>query len=142
MYGNALSACANAYPSRWVKETLPPRVRLSWLLMTIRLSIISLAGMARTLVAVGRSNDMAMFFTTAAGAPRRTWTSSPSPGAGPTERAGAGVAGALVTPLLTVAVVVGGSDGAGGGAGAACAAGAAARWAAAGGEPFAVRSGL
>ncbi len=50
--------------------------------MTIRLSIISLAGMARTLVAVGTSSDADMFFTTAAAAPRSTCTSSPSPGAG------------------------------------------------------------
>ena len=46
--------------------------------MTMRLSIISLAGMARTLVAVGTSSDADMFFTTAAAAPRRTWASSPS----------------------------------------------------------------
>src|SRR6476661_6568457 len=50
--------------------------------MTIRLSIISLAGMARTLVAVGRSSDCDMFLTTAAAAPRSTWTSSPSAGGG------------------------------------------------------------
>jgi hypothetical protein len=56
----------------WVNETLPPRVRLSWLLITTRLSIINLAGMARTLVAVGRSSDIDMFFTTAAAAPRNT----------------------------------------------------------------------
>lgn len=48
-----------------------PRVRLRWLLMTIRLSIISLAGMARTLVAVGTSSEADMFLTTAAAAPRR-----------------------------------------------------------------------
>src|SRR3954447_9488308 len=46
--------------------------------MTTRLSIISLAGMARTLVAVGTSNDAFMFFTTAAAAPRSTVDSSPS----------------------------------------------------------------
>ena len=40
--------------------------------MTMRLSIISLAGMARTLVAVGTSSDAYMFFTTAAAAPRST----------------------------------------------------------------------
>ncbi len=50
--------------------------------MTIRLSIISLAGMARTLVAVGTSSDADMFLTTAAAAPRSTWISSPSAGAG------------------------------------------------------------
>src|SRR2546423_4047785 len=66
---------------RCVKEILPPRVRLRWLLMTIRLSIINLAGMARTLVAVGTSSDDDMFFTTAAAAPRSTWFSSPSAGA-------------------------------------------------------------
>src|ERR1700730_980003 len=110
--------------------------------MTIRLSIISLAGVARPLVAVARSNDMAMFFTTAAAAPRRTWTSSPSPGAGPTERAGAGVTGALVTPLLTVAVVVGGGDGAGVGGGGGGAGGAAAGCASAVVEPSPVGSGL
>src|ERR1700720_4278435 len=108
MFGNALSACTNAEPSRWVNEILPPRVRLSWLLMTVRLSIISLAGTARTLVAVGRSSDIDMFLTTAAAAPRSTWTSSPSAGAGPTGRAGAGAGGALVTPLPTVAGVTGG----------------------------------
>ena len=46
--------------------------------MTMRLSIISLAGMARTLVAVGTSSDADMFLTTAAAAPRSTCTSSPS----------------------------------------------------------------
>ena len=57
MFGNFLTACTIAYPIRWVNEILPPRVRLRWLLMTIRLSIINLAGMARTLVAVGTSSD-------------------------------------------------------------------------------------
>src|SRR6476620_4432676 len=112
MFGNFLTPCTNAYPIRWVKEILPPRVRLSWLLMTVRLSIISLAGMARTLVAVGRSSDSDMFFTTAAAAPRSTWTSSPSAGGGPTGRAGAGAGGALVAPLPAVAVVAGGGEGA------------------------------
>ena len=50
--------------------------------MTIRLSISSLAGMARTLVAVGTSSDADMFLTTAAAAPRSTCTSSPSAGGG------------------------------------------------------------
>src|SRR6201996_5721739 len=76
-----------------VNDTLPPRVRLSWLLITMRLSISSLAGMARTLVAVGRSSDWDMFLTTAAAAPRSTWTSSPSAGGGPDGLA-AGAAGA------------------------------------------------
>src|ERR1700730_9726489 len=72
----------------WVNEILPPRVRLSWLLITTRLSIINLAGIARTLVAVGSSSDIDMFFTTAAAAPRNTWTSSPSPGGGAARRVG------------------------------------------------------
>src|SRR4029079_13738235 len=38
---------------RCVNETLPPRARRRWLLITIRLSIMSLAGIVRTLVAVG-----------------------------------------------------------------------------------------
>src|SRR3954451_3002477 len=46
--------------------------------MTMRLSIISLAGIARTLVAVGTSSEANMFFTTAAAAPRSTCASSPS----------------------------------------------------------------
>src|SRR3954469_19905111 len=83
MFGNFLTACTKAYPIRCVKEILPPRVRLRWLLMTIRLSISSLAGMARTLVAVGTSSDADMVFTTAAAAPRNTWASSPSGGGGP-----------------------------------------------------------
>src|SRR5689334_10748802 len=46
--------------------------------MTTRLSIIALAGMARTLVAVGTSREKFMFLTTAAAAPRRTadWSSA------------------------------------------------------------------
>src|SRR3954470_18861140 len=80
MFGNFLTACTIAYPSRWVNEILPPRVRLRWLLITTRLSIISFAGMARTLVAVGTSSDAFMFFTTAAEAPRRTANSSSAAG--------------------------------------------------------------
>ncbi len=75
-----------------MKLTLPPRVRLRWLLMTTRLSIISLAGMARTLVAVGTSSEAFMFLTTAAAAPRSTCVSSPS--AGRWDAAFAGLAGA------------------------------------------------
>ena len=54
---------------RWVKETLPPRERLRWLLMTMRLSDSSLAGTARTEVAVGIDSELSMFFTTRAAAP-------------------------------------------------------------------------
>ena len=53
MAGTASSARTTAYPIRWVNETLPPRPRRRWLLITMRLSISSLAGMSRTLVAVG-----------------------------------------------------------------------------------------
>src|SRR5690606_27844862 len=38
---------------RCVNDTLPPRARRRWLLMTMRLSIMSFAGTVRTLVAVG-----------------------------------------------------------------------------------------
>ncbi|GAS98425.1 putative uncharacterized protein, partial [Mycolicibacterium canariasense] len=44
------------------------------------MSIISLAGMARTLVAVGTSSEAFMFFTTAAAAPRSTEVSASSEG--------------------------------------------------------------
>ena len=73
MLGNAFTACTIAYPSRWVNEILPPRVRARWLLMTRRLSIISFAGIARTEVAVGICSEADMFFATAAAAPRRTF---------------------------------------------------------------------
>src|SRR5690606_27428724 len=62
---------------RWVKETFPPRLRERWLLMTMRLSINSLAGMARRLVAVGTSRLDSMLVTVRAVAPRSrvTWAS-------------------------------------------------------------------
>ena len=63
--------------------------------MTIRLSIISLAGTARTLVAVGTSSDADMFLTTAAAAPRSTCISSPSAGGGAAALAGGAEAGAV-----------------------------------------------
>src|SRR3984885_3027199 len=78
--------------------------------MTVRLSIISFAGTARTLVAVGRSNYIDIFWISAGGAPRSTWTSSPSPGVGPAGLAG--VAVALTAPLPAGAA--GGADGADG----------------------------
>jgi len=55
---------------RWVKETFPPRPRARWLLITVRLSIINLAGIARTLVAVGTVSDASMLCTTRAATPR------------------------------------------------------------------------
>src|ERR1700759_678447 len=65
---------------RCVNETLPPRVRFRWFLITIRLSASSLAGTARTLVAVGTVSDCCMFFAMAAAAPRIGLTCSPSAG--------------------------------------------------------------
>src|SRR3954447_994206 len=60
---------------RCVKDTLPPRERVRWLLTTMRLSMRSLAGIARTLVAVGSSRLDSMFATVRAAAPLRRWTS-------------------------------------------------------------------
>ena len=88
---------------RWVKLTLPPRARRRWLLMTTRLSMISLAGTARTLVAVGTVSEVSMFATTRAAAPRRIVScgAAGETGAGfagvpAFEGAAAGVAGAGV----------------------------------------------
>src|ERR1700760_1747883 len=68
--GTAASARTTAYPIRWVNETLPPRPRLRWLLMTMRLSMSSLAGMSRTLVAVGTDRLLSMLTAVRAAAPR------------------------------------------------------------------------
>src|SRR5919202_6397948 len=65
---------------RGVKDTLPPRLRDRWLLITMRLSMSSFAGTARTLVAVGTWRLADMFWTTRAAAPR-SGTSSVSAGA-------------------------------------------------------------
>ena len=59
--GCSTSARTSAYPIRWVKLTLPPRPRARWLLITMRLSTSSLAGTARTLVAVGTASEASMF---------------------------------------------------------------------------------
>src|SRR6478672_6249389 len=61
---------------RWVKLTLPPRLRWRWLLMTTRLSMSSLAGTARTLVAVGTARLLSMLVTTRAAGPRSGTVSS------------------------------------------------------------------
>src|SRR5680860_1135431 len=63
---------------RCVKDTLPPRARASLELITPRLSISSLAGMARTLVAVGTSRLVTMLVAMALAGPRRTETTSSS----------------------------------------------------------------
>src|SRR3954453_11906024 len=55
-----------------VNDTLPPRARARWLLITMRLSIRSLTGTDRTLVAVGTVRLASMFCTVRAGAPLRT----------------------------------------------------------------------
>ena len=120
----------------WVKETLPPRARFRWLLMTIRLSISSLAGTARTLVAVGTSREASMLVTTRAAGPFRTAVvvaAAPPAGAGAAVVAasrgtwtGAGAAGAAAAPGPR-AGAAGCAAGAGAGAGTvAVAAGAAA----------------
>src|SRR5690554_5671342 len=59
-----------AQPMRCVNDTLPPRVRRMWLLMTILLSIMSFAGTVRTLVAVGIDRLMSMFLDTVRATPR------------------------------------------------------------------------
>src|SRR4051794_34475308 len=71
---------------RWVKLSLPPRVRVRWLFAIFRLTSSSLAGTGRTEVAVGTASDAAMFLTMAAPAPR---IGSP---AGGSVAAGAGAA--------------------------------------------------
>ena len=82
MSGSVFSALTSAQPIRWVKDTLPPRARLRWLLMTIRLSISSLTGTWRTLVAVGTVRLVSMFCAVRAGAPRRISRSDSALGAG------------------------------------------------------------
>src|SRR5262245_59472469 len=68
---------------RCVKDTLPPRARDRWLLMTMRLSHSSLTGTARTLVAVGTVREASMLAAVRAGAPRRiVWVASALGGAG------------------------------------------------------------
>src|ERR1700747_3525596 len=97
----------------WVNEILPPRLRLSWLLITVRLSIMSLAGMARTLVAVGTSSDADMFLTTAAAAPRSTCNSSP-PAGEPVAALAGGAAADTAAPLPPVGAGAGLVSGAAG----------------------------
>src|SRR5438552_1371552 len=87
---------------RWVNEALPPRPRLRWLLMTMRLSMSSLAGTDRTLVAVGTVRLAIMFVAVRADAPRSRRTSASGAG-GPASADGAagdadGADGAVSTP--------------------------------------------
>src|SRR5437016_874620 len=74
----SLRARITAKPMRWVNETLPPRTRVRWLLMTIRLSMRSFAGTARTVVAVGTSRLVIMFAAMALDGPRSVVTMSSS----------------------------------------------------------------
>ena len=72
MAGCVFSACTIAKPIRCVYDTLPPRARRRWLLITTRWSINSFTGSERTLVAVGTVSEKSMFFAVRAGAPRST----------------------------------------------------------------------
>src|SRR5437773_4632796 len=94
MFGWSASALTSAYPMKWVKLALPPRARRRWLLITMRLSASSLAGTARTLVAVGTARDASMLRTTLAAAPR-SWLVAAPAGTG-IAGLGAGLAGAAV----------------------------------------------
>ena len=95
-----------------VKETLPPRPRFRWLLITVRLSIINFAGMARTEVAVGTESDASMLWTTRALTPRMG-SSAAAPGVTnvgiglTTGSAGVGVADAFTGGCEGVVTVVG-----------------------------------
>src|SRR6476620_11275876 len=109
MLGKSSSARTSAYPIRCVKLTLPPRERARWLLITMRLSASSLAGTARTLVAVGTVSERFMFLTTAAEAPRR----------GDCLPAATGAAGVLAAGFAAGAVSAGVAAGAGFAAGSA-----------------------
>src|SRR5699024_8382293 len=71
----SVMASTIAHPIRWVEETLPARLRLRWLLMTMRLSNSSLTGTSRTEVAVGTVSDSSMLRTTAFAGPRSLTTS-------------------------------------------------------------------
>src|SRR5690242_2305995 len=107
--------------------------------MTRRLSIISFAGMARTLVAVGMVSDDDMFLTIAAAGPRSTFDSSAAGSAGavlvgaalevgagvvlacgllPRACGGAAAADAAAVALGAAGAVAAGAAGAGAGAGA------------------------
>src|SRR5690606_11634997 len=85
---------------------LPPRVRDMWLLMTMRLSIISLAGMVRTLVAVGTVSDWSMFAARVLGMPRSGVTfSCSSAGAASSFDCGLGAWAGMGACLAGLAVV-------------------------------------
>src|SRR5213079_3432115 len=102
---------------RWVNDTLPPRLRRRWLLITVRLSARSLAGTARTLVAVGTVRLVSMLATTRAAAPLSGVVSAPTGAA-----AGRGVAVSAGTGAVAGAAVGAGAGAVVGAAGAGAAA--------------------
>src|SRR3954451_14995898 len=96
---------------RGVRRTFPPRARARCRLMTVRLSCSSLAGTARTEVAVGTSRLAAMLATTRAAAPLSAVVGAPSGGGGPAGSgfdAGEGCADGVALRSLTGAVVAAG----------------------------------
>src|SRR5436190_23816421 len=112
-----------------VNDTLPPRPRRRWLLTTVRLSTSSLAGIARTLVAVGTARLDSMLATTRAAAPLSGRASDPpgTPGAaGSREAVGAAGAAGVAGAVGTAGAAGVAAGGAGRGAGSAGAAGGAA----------------
>src|SRR4051812_18673266 len=116
----------------WVKGPFPPRDRARWLLMTMRLSASSLAGTARTLVAVGTVSETFMFLTTAAAAPRSgDWEPAAIGVAGFGAGAAALLSAGLVSAGLVSAGLLSAGFAAGVGAGAAAFGAGAACWGAA-----------
>src|ERR1700723_3120127 len=94
MAGTPPSAFTPGNPIRWLNATFPPRPRARWLLITMRLSISSLAGTVRTLVSVGTLSVEAMLTAVRAAAPRSLAACAPAAGGGRAlgELAGAGAA--------------------------------------------------
>src|SRR6476661_7431194 len=126
---------------RCVKLTLPPLERARWLLTTTRLSMSSLAGTARTLVAVGTVSETSMLATTREGAPRSGVTTSLLTGpvfltAGMSRGFGASGPGSVLGSFFGSAFAAGWAGAAGAGAAAAGAGAAAAGAAAAGAAAF------
>ena len=74
--GTSCRARTTAYPMMWVKLTLAPVVRASWLLRIRRLTSSRRAGTVRTLVAVGTPRLASMFATIREAAPRSGVASS------------------------------------------------------------------
>src|ERR1700677_832899 len=102
---------------RCVNDTLRPRPRRRWLLMTILLSTSSLAGTARTLVAVGTPRLAGLLVAVRAAAPRSLLTSVRSGGLGGASGAGLGGLGGEDGAWPPAAAGGAGGAGAGGGAG-------------------------